>query len=147
NATDYRMNLKASELVDIKRRTVEQSKETIRSRVDALGVAEPVVTQHGRADAEYEILVELPGVNDPARVKDIIGQTAQLEVAEVKEGPFQSRESALAQKGGILPLNTKLAFFPRGNEWFLVSRTPVVTGQDLRNARAARDDTNTGRWE
>jgi preprotein translocase subunit SecD len=141
------MNLKPSELVDIKRRTVEQAKETILNRVDQLGVAEPVVTQHGRADAEYEILVELPGVDDPARVKDIIGETAQLEIVEAKEGPFPSQEAALAQKGGVLPLNTRLAFYPRANEWYLISRTPVVTGEDLRNARAARDDRNPGRWE
>ncbi len=87
-------------------------------------------------------------MDDPARVKDLIGQVAQLEIDEVKEGPFQSQESALAQKGGVLPLNTKLAFWPRGGEkgeWYLVSRNPVVTGQDLRNARASQDENR--RWE
>ncbi|MDQ6699244.1 MAG: protein translocase subunit SecD, partial [Acidobacteriota bacterium] len=63
NATDYRMNLKPSELVDIKRRTVEQSIQTISERVNLLGLTEPVVQQHGRSDAEYEILVQLPGVD------------------------------------------------------------------------------------
>ncbi len=64
--------------------------------------------QYGQAGAEYEILVQLPGVDDPARVKELIGTAAVLEIDEVKEGPFPSREAALAQKGGILPLNTKL---------------------------------------
>ena len=148
NQTDYKMNLKPSELVDIKRRAVEQSIETIKNRVDALGLAEAPVQQQGRADSEFEILVQLPGIDDPARVKDIIGQAAQLSIVEVKEGPFQSEQAALQQKGGVLPLNTELLRDPRGPEggsWYLVSRSPVVTGQDLRNARPSRDE--YGKWE
>jgi preprotein translocase subunit SecD len=148
NASDFKFNLKPSELVDIKRRAVEQSIETIKNRVDALGLAEAPVQQQGRADSEFEILVQLPGIDDPARVKDIIGQAAQLSVVEVKEGPFQSEQVALQQKGGVLPLNTELLNYPRGGEggsWYLVSRSPVITGQDLRNARPARDE--VGKWE
>jgi len=146
---DFRMNLKPSELIEIKRRAVEQSIETIKTRVDAIGLAEPSVQQQGRADSEFEVLVQLPGVDDPARVKDIIGQVAQLSIVQVEEGPFQSKEAALAQKGGILPLNTELLNYPRGGgqggEWYLCSRSPVVTGQDLRNARPSRDE--VGKWE
>jgi len=147
NSTDYRLNLKPSELVDIKRRAVDQSIQTISNRVNALGLTEPVVQQHGRADAEFEILVELPDVDDPARVKDIIGQAAQLEIVEVKEGPFPSQEAVLQQKGGILPLNTKLAPWTHdsGTAWYLVTRTPVVVGEDLRNARANQDEFR--KWE
>ena len=145
NATDYRMNLKPSEIVDIKRRTVEQSIQTISERVNLLGLTEPVVQQHGRSDAEYEILVQLPGVDDPARVKDIIGQAAQLSIVEVKEGPFQTQEAGLAQKGGVLPLNTQLLNYPRGGGWYLVSRSPVITGEDLRNARASQGDVR--KWQ
>ncbi|MDQ6678598.1 MAG: protein translocase subunit SecD [Acidobacteriota bacterium] len=147
--TDFQLNLKPTEIVDIKRKAVEQSIETIKTRVDALGLAESAVQQQGRADSEFEILVQLPGIDDPARVKDIIGQAAQLSIVEVQEGPFQSKEAALAQKGGILPLNTELLDYPRGGgeggSWYLVSRSPVVTGQDLRNARASRDE--VGKWE
>ncbi|MCU1261883.1 MAG: protein-export rane protein SecD [Bryobacterales bacterium] len=148
NANDFKLNLKPSELVDIKRRAVEQSIETIKNRVDALGLAEAPVQQQGRADSEFEILVQLPGIDDPARVKDIIGQAAQLSVVEVKEGPFPSEQAALQQKGGVLPLNTELLNYPRGGEggsWYLVSRSPVITGQDLRNARPSRDE--VGKWE
>ncbi|MDQ6664347.1 MAG: protein translocase subunit SecD [Acidobacteriota bacterium] len=141
NATDYRLNMTPSELVDVKRRTVEQSIETISQRVNLLGLTEPVVQQHGRSDAEYEILVQLPGVDDPARVKDIIGQAAQLSIVDVKEGPFPTPEAALAQKGGVLPLNTHLLPYPRGGgQSYLVSRTPVITGEDMRNARASQGD-------
>ena len=146
---DFSLKLKPSELVDIKRRAVEQSIETIKTRVDALGLAEAPVQQQGRADSEFEILVQLPGIDDPARVKDIIGQAAQLSIVEVLEGPFQTKESALAQKGGVLPLNSELLNYPRGGgqggEWYLCSRSPVVTGQDLRNARPSRDE--VGKWE
>jgi preprotein translocase subunit SecD len=147
-AADFKFNLKPTELVDIKRRAVEQSIETIKNRVDAMGLAEAPVQQQGRADSEFEILVQLPGIDDPARVKDIIGQAAVLSVVEVKEGPFQSEQAALQQKGGVLPLNTELLNYPRGGEggsWYLVSRSPVITGQDLRNARPSRDD--VGKWE
>jgi preprotein translocase subunit SecD len=149
SATDYKMNLKPSELVSTKRHAVEQAIETISNRVNALGLTEPDVRQQGSSDSEFEILVELPGVDDPARVKDIIGQVAQLSVMEVKEGPFPTQEAALGQKGGVLPLNTELMNFPRGAEggqsWYLVSRSPVITGQDLRNARPSRDEYS--KWE
>ena len=49
-----------------------------------LGLTEPTVTQYGRSDSDYEILVELPDIDDPARVKELIGTVAQLEIDEVK---------------------------------------------------------------
>jgi preprotein translocase subunit SecD len=148
NGTDYKLTMKPSELVDIKRQAVDQSISTITNRVNALGLTEPSVTQYGRAESQYEILVQLPDIDDPARVKDIIGQVAQLEIDEVKEGPFASQDAALSAHGGVLPFNTKLAFWPRGGqngEWYLVSRNPVITGQDLRNARPSQDENR--RWE
>ena len=147
NASDYRLNMKPSELVDVKRRAIEQSIQTISNRVNALGLTEPVVQQRGRADADYEILVQLPGIDDPARVKDIIGQAAQLEIVEVKEGPFPSEDAARQQKGGVLPLNTRLVPWtqPGSTQWYLVSRSPVIVGEDLRNARASQDEFR--KWE
>src|SRR6185436_11364168 len=112
NSTDYRMNMRPSELLVLKRDTVERSIQTIGNRINALGLTEPVVQQEGRADADFRILIQLPGVDDPARVKDIIGTAAVLEIVEVKDGPFPSQEAALAQHGGVLPLNTKLLKAP-----------------------------------
>jgi preprotein translocase subunit SecD len=148
--TDFKMTMAPSELIEIKRNTVAQSIDTITNRVNALGLTEPVVRQEGRADSEFEILVQLPGVDDPGRVKDIIGQAAQLSIVEVKEGPFQSEQAFMQAKGGIMPLNTELLNYPRGAEqggltWYLVSRSPVITGQDLRNARPSRDE--MAKWE
>ena len=148
DSTNYKMGMKQTELLALKSQAVEQSIQTIENRVNALGLTEPSVTQYGRSDSEYEILVQLPDVDDPEHVKDLIGQVAQLEIDEVKEGPFPSQDAVLAQKGGVLPLNTRLAFWPRGGdkgEWYLVSRNPVVVGQDLRSARPSQDENR--RWE
>jgi preprotein translocase subunit SecD len=149
NSTDYRMNMRPSEMLVLKRDTVDRARQTISNRINALGLTEPVVQQEGRAESDYRIVVQLPGIDDPARVKDIIGQAAVLEIVEVKDGPFPSQEQALAQHGGVLPLNTKLIKAPSrtGDEvsWYLVARTPVITGRDLRNSRPGQDEFR--KWE
>ncbi|MGE5489114.1 MAG: protein translocase subunit SecD [bacterium] len=151
NSTDYRMTMKPSALITLKRDTVERTRKTIATRIDSLGLVEPVVQQVGNAEEDHEILVQLPGVDDPARVKQIMQAAAMLEISEVRGGPYTSPEDARAQNGGVLPLNTKLvreALRPgqEGQTWWLVSRTPVITGTDLRSARPGRDS-ETGRWE
>lgn len=146
NATDYKLNMKPSAVNELKKDTVDQSIATIDRRVNALGLTEQTVQEHGDPTVDAEILVELPGVDDPAHVKDIIGQTAQLKIVQEKEGPFQSREAALAAKGGILPLGTELLEWP-GHGWYLVNRYPVITGQDIRSATASVDSDSPCRWE
>ncbi len=152
NSTDYLLELKESEMIALKTDTVSRSLNTIEQRVNGLGLSEPTIQLHGRADAQFEILVQLPGVEDPARVKKIIGTAAVLELTDVKDGPFATRQQALSQHGGVLPLGTKLVQErPQPGQardqgaFYLVSRTPVVTGRDLRNARASRDEFS--RWE
>src|SRR5579871_3469313 len=131
NSTDYSMRMKPSELVNMKRDTVERTIQTIGNRIDQLGLAEKSVQQYGRAGDDYQVLVQLPGVDDPARVKELIGTAAVLEVTEVKDGPFSTRDAGLAAHGGVLPLNTKLVKAnPRagseGEQWYLVNRTPSL---------------------
>jgi len=150
NSTDYTMRMKPSELVNLKRDTVERTVQTIGNRIDQLGLAEKSVQQYGRAGDQYQVLVQLPGVDDPARVKELIGTAAVLEVTEVKDGPFNTRDAGLAAHGGVLPLNTKLVkAIPRagseGEQWYLVNRTPIITGRDMRNARAGQDEFR--KWE
>ncbi len=153
NATDYKMNMKPSALVELKRNTVAQERDTIERRVNALGLTEPTVQGYGASDSQAEILVELPGVDDAAHVKDLIGSAAQLKIVEVKDAnSWKTKEEALASKGGILPLNTELVEWPAGlgngsGGWYLVSRTPVITGQDMRNASPRSDSNSPGRWE
>src|SRR5579872_5123880 len=149
SSTDYKMNLKPSELLALKRETVDRAIQTISNRINNLGLTEPVVQQHGRSDAEFEILVQLPGVDDPARVKEIIGTAAVLGIYEVKDGPFPTQEAAMAKHGGILPINTKLlkasSRGDTGESWYLLARNPVITGSQMRNARAGQDEFR--KWE
>ncbi|HLN02857.1 MAG TPA: protein translocase subunit SecD [Bryobacteraceae bacterium] len=149
SSSEYRMNMRPSEMLALKRDTVQRTVQTIENRVNALGLTEPIVQQEGSAESDYRIVVQLPGWNDTARAREIIGTAAVLEIAEVKDGPFASEDEARAKHGGVLPINTKLVKAPaRGSEgevWYLVSRNPVVTGRDLRNARAGTDEFR--KWE
>ena len=79
NATDYKMNMKPSALVELKRNTVAQERDTIERRVNALGLTEPTVQDYGASDTQSEILVELPGVDDPGAREgtDRVGGAAQ----------------------------------------------------------------------
>jgi preprotein translocase subunit SecD len=149
-STDYQMKLKPTELIALEGETVQRSIDTIGNRIDQLGLAEKSVQQYGRAGADYQILVQLPGVDDPGHVRELIGTAAVLEIDDVKDGPYPSRDAALAQHGGILPLNTKLVKVkPRGasegEQWYLVGKNPVVSGQEMRNARPAQGDVRG--WE
>ncbi|MGB9455286.1 MAG: protein translocase subunit SecD [Bryobacteraceae bacterium] len=150
NSTDYTMHLKPSDLISLLRDTVQRTIDTIGNRINELGVAESSVQQYGRAGTNYEVLVQLPGVDDPARVRALIGTAAVLEIDEVKDGPFPSREAALAAHGGVLPLNSKLdKAKPRGTapgeEWYLLGRPAVIMGSQMRNAHAGQDEYR--KWE
>jgi preprotein translocase subunit SecD len=139
SSTDYTMTLKPTDALELRRRTVTGAINTIETRINGLGVAESSVQQRGRTDAEAEILVSLPGVDDPARIKQILQTAAVLELYE----------EARAKHGGVFPLGTKLIPGARrgeGNQGFmLVSRNPVVRGSDLKDARAITSQ--TGAWE
>ena len=149
NQTDYRLNIKTSEAIKLRQDTLTQSMNTIEKKINALGLAESSVQQRGGSTTESELLVQLPGVDDPARVKQILKTAAILELYEVSGGPYSSREDALSQKGGVLPLNSQILGSPaRGGapaEFYILSRTPVVTGRDLRDASPQQDQ--NGRWE
>ena len=88
----FTVAMKAQNLKDLKDRAVTQAIETIRNRIDQLGVSEPVIQEHGLG--QYQILVQLPGVDDPARVKEIMQSTAMLEIKQSLGGPFSSQEEA-----------------------------------------------------
>jgi len=148
NSTDYKLTMKPTEALKLKHDTMTQTMATIERKINGLGVRESSVQPTGRSDAEAEILVQLPDVDDPAHAKQLLQTQAVLEWDEVKDGPFGSREEALSKHGGVLPLNTKLVpTLPRGGQqaWWLVSRSPVVRGTDIRDASAAQGEAL--RWE
>ncbi len=140
----WNLAMKTQALADLKNRAVAQAIETIRNRIDALGVSEPTIQEHGLG--QYQILVQLPGVDDPARVKDIMQSTAMLEIKQSLGGPYPSEQAALQDKGGILPPDAILlpgsnmaAGREEGQAWYLVSRVSAVSGKDLRDAQPSRD--------
>jgi preprotein translocase subunit SecD len=137
--------MKPSSLSDLKTKAVGQAIETIRNRVDALGVSEPTIEQHG-AGGQYQILVQLPGVDDFGRVKDIIQSTAMLEIKQSLGGPYPSEQAAMQDKGGIIPADAVLlpghsmpGAEAEGQAWYFVSRISAVSGKDLRDAQPGRD--------
>jgi len=144
----WSMSLKPAIVADTKSKAVQQAIETIRNRIDQLGVSEPVIQEHGLGD--YQILVQLPGVDDPARVKEIMQSTALLEIRLVKGGPFPSEDAAMQANNGVLPPDTILLKgysgsrgqdnSPEQEAYWLVSRVSAVSGSDLRSADAGADE-------
>jgi preprotein translocase subunit SecD len=144
----WTLAMKPPALTELKNRAVQQAIETIRNRIDQLGVSEPVIEEHGLG--QYQILVQLPGVDDPARVKQIMQSTAMLEIRQALGGPYSSEQEALSAHNGVLPPNSVLmqgrSIGVRGAEgsaaWYIVSRTSAVSGRDLRTAEPTRDENN-----
>src|SRR3989442_4261670 len=143
----WTISMKPQALADLKNRAVTQAIETIRNRIDQLGVTEPVIQEHGLG--QYQILVQLPGVDDPARVKEIMQSTAMLEIRQALGGPYSSEQQALQEHNGVLPPDAVLmkgkSIGERdaetgGETWYLISRSSAVTGRDLRCAEAGRDE-------
>jgi preprotein translocase subunit SecD len=141
----WTVSMKAQSLAALKNQAVTQAIETIRNRIDQLGVSEPTIQEHGLG--QYQILVQLPGVDDPARVKEIMQSTAMLEIRQSLGGPYSSQEAALQAHGGVLPPDAVLmkgsarAAGRDGTEaWYLVSRASAVTGRDLRGAQPSSDE-------
>ena len=118
--------------------TVEQAIRTIDRRVNELGVAEPVIQRYTAAD---QILVELPGVSDVDNAKKIIKSTAQLRLTLVDQGPFASRDAALLAYNNAPPPELEVLPGPDG-VFYVVQRTPAVSGTDLRSARHSVDEFN-----
>ncbi|PYV54908.1 MAG: protein translocase subunit SecD [Acidobacteria bacterium] len=146
----FQLTMKQQAANDIKSRAVTQAIETIRNRIDQLGVSEPIIQEHGLG--QYQILVQLPGVDDPARVKEIMQSTAMLEIKQVLGGPYPSEADAVQQNNGLLPPDSMLlrgsSIGSRGNEqgdqYYLVTRSSAVSGGDLRSGGASvgRDSTS-----
>jgi len=110
---------------------IKQNITTLHNRVNELGVAEPVIQQQG-AD---RVVVQLPGVQDTAKAKDIIGRTATLEVRMVED----STEAAAAAAGsGPVPFGTE-RYVERGGGPLIVKRQVILTGENLTDAQAGFD--------
>jgi preprotein translocase subunit SecD len=120
-----------------RRDVVEQVRQILERRINAYGLSEAPVQPYGSRG--NELLVQLPGVSDPSRIKNLLQSRAVLEWYSVEDGPYASLADAMAQHGGIVPYARKLlatrpaAGGQRG--WYLVGTRPIIRGTDLRGAR------------
>jgi len=120
----------------LKEQTVQESIRTLERRVNVLGVAEPVITAHGSTGDQ--ILIQLPGVTDVVRAKDMIKRTAQLSLKLV-ENEASTREMLLApgqtEPPPTMEIVTGAGSEPGTRAFYLVRKEAVITGRDLKNAR------------
>ena len=140
----WMLTMKPSVQTALEKKTVEQAIETIRDRVDTLGVSEPVIQEYGLG--ANQILVELPGIDDLDRVKSIIQSTARLEIHAVVGGPYQDEQAALASVGGTLPPDEELvhgsgalATGSDADSVYVLQRVSIVAGSDFRSADPGTD--------
>ncbi|MBS1329364.1 MAG: protein translocase subunit SecD [Parasutterella sp.] len=126
-----RATMSQKAMSDVQSYALKQNVATLHNRINELGVAEPVIAQQG-AD---RIVVQLPGVQDTAKAKDILGRTATLEVRMVDDSP-----EALAQLSqGTVPFGTE-RFKDREGRDILVKRQVVLTGDNLNDAKPGFDN-------
>jgi preprotein translocase subunit SecD len=133
------VTLKPAAAVAMKDQAVDQSLETIRNRVDQFGVAEPIIQRYG----QEQIIVELPGVDNPERVQNLIKTAAVLEWKLVKAGPFDTEEALLKDTNGVVPDDCEVIKGDPKQEaqgFYLVSKVATVTGKDLRMVRRSQDE-------
>ncbi len=142
----YTFTMKPNIQQNLRDEAVTQARETIERRVNELGVTEPSIAQQG-ANGD-EILVQLPGVTDVDRAKEIIRSTGLLELKIVESGPAATKE-ALMQNGQVPPgmeIVPGASEGPGGGDaatvYYLVRKVAAVTGRDLRNARPTVDENN-----
>jgi preprotein translocase subunit SecD len=147
-AGGYTYRIKPNVANQLRDQTVAQALETIERRVNELGVAEPIVARYTERD---QIVVQLPGVSDVRRAKDIIKSTARLELRLMDQGPFPTREAALQAVNNILPPDAEIlpgrsegtgTAGTAGTSYYLVKRVAAVAGNDLRNAQQSLDEYN-----
>lgn len=145
----------------------QQAMNIVHNRVDQLGVAEPIVTGHGAKDA-YQILLQLPGQDDPERVKKLLQAESRLELRPVvgsTQSVYPTREAA-TQSPGFNPAEQEVLPYVERNEtpdpvagapaepelpqierFMVVEKKAIVAGQDLRDARALPDQFNSRNYQ
>jgi preprotein translocase subunit SecD len=141
-AYDFRMKPNIDK--DMREQTVVQALQTIDRRVNELGVAEPNISRYG--SSQDQILVQMPGLTDVARAKEIIRNTALLELKLVEAGPASTKEALLQSYNGQVPQDMDVVSGAGGGEagtvFYLVRKVAAVSGRDLRGAKPTIDENN-----
>ena len=122
-----------------RREVVEQTRQILERRINAYGLSEAPVQPYGSRG--NELLVQLPGVSDPSRIKNLLQSRAVLEWYSVEDGPYASTGDAMARHAGILPYNRRLLPTRPAADgqraWYLLDSQPIIRGTDLRGARVS----------
>lgn len=138
----YTFTIKPNVQITLREEAVTQARETIERRVNELGVTEPSIAQQGTNNDQ--ILVQLPGVSDVNRAKEIIRSTGLLELKIVEQGPSASKDALLVN--GLPPDGMEVVPGAGGTAdataYYLVRKAAAVTGRDLRSARPSLDENN-----
>jgi preprotein translocase subunit SecD len=150
--------LNSSAATFLKNQATEQAKVIVENRINEFGVAEPTVQRQGR-DEDHQILVQMPGVDNPERVKELIKGESRLELKAVVAGTSvyptkEAAEAAMTDRNAqqVLKLSegrSSIADESRSTRegWQIVEKLPIVTGTDLRNANARQGQNMTGNYE
>ena len=133
DGTEFRLlvTVKAESARAVQAQALKQNITTLHNRINELGVAEPVIQQQGLD----RIVVQLPGVQDTAKAKDILGRTATLEVRMVDES---TEARAAEQAGGLVPFGTE-RYLERDGRPLIVKKQVVLTGDNLTDAQPGFD--------
>src|SRR5882672_1174047 len=142
----FTMTMQSRAVARLRDDAVRQGVETIRNRVDQFGVAEPTITRQGTD----RILIQLPGEQDPARAKALIGKTALLEFKLLDE-----RTSVEAALAGQLPETSELLYRREIDKQtkaerkvpYVVQKRSLLTGADLTRAEVQADPNSPGNWQ
>jgi preprotein translocase subunit SecD len=151
----------------LKNQAVEQALKIIDSRINAFGVKEPTLQRHG-ADSAGQILLQMPGVDDPERIKKLIGAESNLELMKIVGPPnpspvqtYPTEEAAKQSLGGNVPANRRILPYAerdttpatsepdaaKPKQYVVVEYPAVVDGSELRDANAVSRTGNDGDYQ
>ena len=149
----------------LREQATDQAIQIIESRINAFGVKEPTIQKRGTSDSG-EILLQMPGVDDPERVKNLIGEESRLALFKVVSPPnpnlatYPTKEAALQTIGGAETNTRKVYEYVERNEpttanqqqappsqWIVVEYPPIIEGDELRDAQAVSQTGNENDYQ
>lgn len=150
----------------LKNQAVDQAMRIIETRVDAFGVQEPTLQRHG-AESSAQILLQMPGIDDPKRLKDLLNAESNLTLAKIVSPPspspvqtYPTKEAAIQSLGGAVPPNRQVLKYTDRDlaaeategveppaQWVVIEYPPVVDGSELRDAQAVSRTGNEGDYQ
>ncbi|MBL8168081.1 MAG: protein translocase subunit SecD [Acidobacteria bacterium] len=133
----------------LRKEATEQAKTIIEQRINQFGVAEPTVQLHGREE-NHQILVQMPGVDNPERVKELIKGESRLEIRSVPDPQrYETKEQAEAALAGsadreVLPYSERRSDGATDTGFYVIEKNAVIDGNDLRDARGVQSQQGVG---